>query len=84
MIAIPNGTLAHGCYTKCGEAVWLLCYGNAGNGGMLAELKQGLALAGVPNNRVTTEVYFNYSAKAEESVVQGIADTLLAGKNAAS
>mmetsp|Transcript_23026 Transcript_23026/g.27825 ORF Transcript_23026/g.27825 Transcript_23026/m.27825 type:complete len:121 (-) Transcript_23026:408-770(-) len=48
-----------------------------GNGGMLAELKQGLLLAGVPKERVTTEVYHNYSAVADEGVVQSIADTLV-------
>jgi CDP-4-dehydro-6-deoxyglucose reductase len=44
-----------------------------GNGAMLAELKAALALVGVPAEQVTSEVFFNYNAKATEEVAQAIA-----------
>jgi len=44
-----------------------------GNGAMLAEWKAALALAGVPPEQVSTEVFFNFNAKAAEDVVQAIA-----------
>ena len=44
-----------------------------GNGAMLAEMKAALALAGVPEAQVTSEVFFNYNAQAEPDAVAAIA-----------
>jgi len=48
-------------------------YHLVGNGAMLAELKRALALIGVPDAQVTSEVFFNYNAKATEEVARAIA-----------
>jgi len=44
-----------------------------GNGAMLAEFKAALAAAGVPEAQVTSEVFFNYNAKADPAVAAAIA-----------
>ena len=44
-----------------------------GNGAMLAELKAALALVGVPEGQVTSEVFFNYNAKADPDTARAIA-----------
>jgi ferredoxin-NADP reductase len=44
-----------------------------GNGAMLVEMKAALALCGVPEGQVTSEVFFNYNAKAAPEVAQEIA-----------
>ena len=44
-----------------------------GNGAMLAEFKAALAAVGVPEAQVTSEVFFNYNAKADPAVVGEIA-----------
>jgi ferredoxin-NADP reductase len=43
-----------------------------GNGAMLADLKAALALAGVPEAQVSSEVFFNYNAEADPEAVQAI------------
>ena len=48
-----------------------------GNGGMVGEFKAGLKKAGVPDEKVTVEMYFNHQAKAEEDVVDRIADSVM-------
>jgi len=48
-----------------------------GNGAMLVELKAALALVGVPEAQVTSEVFFNYNAKADPARVQAIAARFL-------
>ena len=48
-----------------------------GNGGMVSEFKAGLKKAGVPDEKVTVEMYFNHQAKAEEDVVDRIADSVM-------
>jgi ferredoxin-NADP reductase len=40
---------------------------------MLAEMKAALEAVGVPPEQVTTEVFFNFNAKAEEETVRAIA-----------
>jgi ferredoxin-NADP reductase len=44
-----------------------------GNGAMLAEMKAALALAGVPPEQVTSEVFFNFNAQADPEEVKAIA-----------
>lgn len=44
-----------------------------GNGAMLAEMKAALALCGVPQEQVTSEVFFNFNAKADPAVAEAIA-----------
>jgi NAD(P)H-flavin reductase len=44
-----------------------------GNGAMLAELKAALEAVGVPGPQVTTEVFFNFNAKADPEAVRAIA-----------
>lgn len=44
-----------------------------GNGAMLAELKEALAACGVPGGQVSSEVFFNFNAKADPEVVRAIA-----------
>lgn len=48
-------------------------YHLVGNGGMLAEMKAALALVGVPAHQVSTEVFFNFNAKATPEAAQAIA-----------
>ena len=48
-------------------------YHLVGNGAMLAEMKAALEAVGVPPEQVTTEVFFNFNAKAEEETVRAIA-----------
>ena len=43
-----------------------------GNGGMLVEMKAALAACGVPDAQVTSEVFFNYNAKADPETVRAI------------
>ncbi len=43
-----------------------------GNGAMLAEMKGALEAVGVPGGQVTTEVFFNFNAKADPDVVRAI------------
>mmetsp|Transcript_18303 Transcript_18303/g.52844 ORF Transcript_18303/g.52844 Transcript_18303/m.52844 type:complete len:333 (-) Transcript_18303:79-1077(-) len=49
-----------------------------GNGSMVNEFKAGLAKAGVPDENVTLEIYFNHKAVADESVVDKIAKVIVA------
>lgn len=59
----------------------LQCSGNVndthfhliGNGQMVNEFKAGLAKAGVPDERVTVEMYFNHKAVSDEAVIERIA-----------
>ena len=39
---------------------------------MLAEMKAALEACGVPGSQVTTEVFFNFNAKADPEVVRPI------------
>ena len=48
-------------------------YHLVGNGAMLAEMKAALALVGVPAEQVSSEVFFNYNAKATPELAQVIA-----------
>ena len=48
-------------------------YHLVGNGAMLVEFKLALSLLGVPEEQVSSEVFFNYNAKAEQEVAQAIA-----------
>jgi len=50
-----------------------------GNGQMVNEFKAGLAKAGVPDDKVTTEMYFNHKAPVNDSVVDRIANAVTAG-----
>ena len=54
-------------------------YHLVGNGAMLAELKAALALVGVPAAQVTSEVFFNFNAKATPEAAQAIAARFLQG-----
>jgi ferredoxin-NADP reductase len=44
-----------------------------GNGAMLAEMRAALEACGVPGARVTSEVFFNFNAKADPEAVRAIA-----------
>jgi ferredoxin-NADP reductase len=44
-----------------------------GNGAMLAEMKAALDRCGVPPEQVTSEVFFNFKAEANEAAVEAIA-----------
>jgi len=44
-----------------------------GNGAMLAEMQGALEAVGVPGGQVTSEVFFNFNAKADPDVVRAIA-----------
>jgi len=48
-----------------------------GNGAMLAEMKAALAAVGVPEAQVTTEVFFNFNAKADPEAIKAIAARFL-------
>jgi len=48
-------------------------YHLVGNGAMLAELQAALEAIGVPGAQVTTEVFFNFNAKADPETVRAIA-----------
>jgi NAD(P)H-flavin reductase len=52
-----------------------------GNGAMLAELKEALAACGVPGDQVSSEVFFNFNAKAEPEAVRAIAERFRGGLN---
>jgi ferredoxin-NADP reductase len=47
-----------------------------GNGQMVNEWKAGLAQAGVPTEKVTTESYFNHKAESSEDAISVIASTI--------
>ena len=51
-----------------------------GNGAMVNEWKEGLAKAGVPEDFVTTETYFNHKAEADADVVERISTKIAAGR----
>ena len=44
-----------------------------GNGQMVGEFKAGIAKAGVPDERVTVEMYFNHKSVSDEAVIDRIA-----------
>jgi ferredoxin-NADP reductase len=44
-----------------------------GNGQMVSEFKSGLEQAGVADNKITVEMYFNHKAEVNEDVVDNIA-----------
>ena len=48
-----------------------------GNGQLVSEFKAGLLKAGVPDDKVTVEMYFNHMAKADEAVVDRIAAAVM-------
>ena len=48
-----------------------------GNGSMVGEFKSGLKKAGVPDEKVTVEMYFNHQAKSDGDVVDRIADSVM-------
>lgn len=48
-----------------------------GNGQLVSEFKAGLLKAGVPDDKVTVEMYFNHMAKADETVVDRIAAAVM-------
>ena len=54
-----------------------------GNGQMVGEFKAGLDKAGVPEDKVTTEMYFNHKATMDDAVVDRIADFVKSTKKAA-
>jgi len=43
-----------------------------GNGQMVQEWKEGLSKAGVPDGKVTTELYFNHKEKANDKAISNI------------
>ena len=47
-----------------------------GNGQMVKEWKEGLSKAGIPEEKVTIEMYFNGKAEVDESAVKTIAETI--------
>lgn len=49
-----------------------------GNGQMVGEFKEGLAKAGVPDEKVTIEMYFNHKANINDDVVSRIANMISA------
>ena len=51
-----------------------------GNGEMVNEWKAGLGKAGVADDFVTTETYFNHKAEADADVVERISTTIAAGR----
>ena len=51
-----------------------------GNGAMVNEWKAGLAKAGVPEDLVTTETYFNHKVEADDDVVDRIAAQVVAAR----
>ena len=51
-----------------------------GNGAMVNEWKEGLGKAGVPEEFVTTETYFNHKAEADAEVVERISTKIAAGR----
>ena len=51
-------------------------YHMIGNGSMVNEWKAGLSEAGVPDTRVTLEMYFNHKEAPREDVVKQIAEVL--------
>ena len=51
-----------------------------GNGAMVNEWKEGLGMAGVPEDFVTTETYFNHKAEADAEVVERISTKIAAGR----
>jgi NAD(P)H-flavin reductase len=53
-----------------------------GNGAMLVEMKAALALRGVRDAQVSSEVFFNYNAKAAPEVAEAIADRFPPEQNA--
>eukprot|EP00578_Thalassiosira_sp_NH16_P021619 CAMPEP_0181085648 /NCGR_PEP_ID=MMETSP1071-20121207/5338_1 /TAXON_ID=35127 /ORGANISM="Thalassiosira sp., Strain NH16" /LENGTH=332 /DNA_ID=CAMNT_0023167457 /DNA_START=68 /DNA_END=1066 /DNA_ORIENTATION=+ len=48
-----------------------------GNGQMVSEFKAGLEKAGVPEDKVTLEMYFNHKAEVDVDVVDRIADVVM-------
>jgi len=48
-----------------------------GNGSMVSEFKTALNKAGVPDDKVTLETYFNHQAKVTEDVVDRIASAVM-------
>jgi len=44
-----------------------------GNGQMVQEFKAGLAKGGIPNDKITIEMYFNHKATPEQEVIDRIA-----------
>lgn len=50
-----------------------------GNGQMVNEWKQGLEEAGVPEERVTVEQYFNHKAETDEATIKRLASTISSG-----
>lgn len=48
-----------------------------GNGQMVSEFKAGLEKAGVPEDKVTLEMYFNHKAEVDVHVVDRIADAVM-------
>ncbi|KAL9183974.1 hypothetical protein ACHAXT_002060 [Thalassiosira profunda] len=47
-----------------------------GNGQMVSEFKAGLAKAGVPDDRVSIEMYFNHKAETDTEVIDRIASAV--------
>jgi len=52
-----------------------------GNAQMVKEFKAGLGKAGVPDEKVTVEMYFNHKAPVNDDVVDRIADAISASCN---
>ena len=48
-----------------------------GNGSMVSEFKAAFKKAGVPDDKVTLETYFNHQAKVNEDVVDRIASAVM-------
>ena len=48
-----------------------------GNGQMVSEFKAGLEKAGVPNDKVTVEMYFNHKAEVDAETVDRIAAAVM-------
>ena len=55
-----------------------------GNGAMVNEFQAGLAQGGVPEERVTTEMYFNHKAEPDQEAVDAITKTVSAALAKAS
>jgi ferredoxin-NADP reductase len=53
-----------------------------GNGQMVSEFKAGLDKAGIPEDKVTVEMYFNHKAAADDDVIDRIANVIFSAKTA--
>lgn len=69
-------TAAIAGFKKCGGGIDTHFH-LIGNGAMVGEFQAGLAQGGVPEARVTVEMYFNHKAQPDPSAVDAIAKTVI-------